>query len=139
MNSDGQSPHILVINDSREILALKREILEDEGFRVTTRITGEIHLDEIAHIEPSLVIFDYTSEIESNLLQHLTVDSSLSLIPIVLCTGAVREVTAIRPRLDAMGIAVVFKPFDIDHLVSVVRQRLGLASDREESLPPRLD
>ncbi|HEU5434055.1 MAG TPA: hypothetical protein VFU81_20465, partial [Thermomicrobiales bacterium] len=46
-------------------------------------------------------------------------------IPLVLCTGAVREVEAWRPLLDAWGVAVVFKPFDIDHLAATIAAQLA--------------
>lgn len=136
MSLDGQSPHILVINDSPEILALKREIFEEEGFRVTTRITGDTHVDEIMELAPDLIILDYSTEAESHLLERLTVEIRLGQTPLVLCTGAVREVAALKPHLDAIGVAVVYKPFEIDHLVSVVRQALGLDLASEEPLPP---
>lgn len=125
MNVPDQSPHILVVNDSPEILALKREIFEEEGFRVTTRMGSDMNLEEITHIAPSLIILGHSSETESALLQYLTVDSPFGHIPIVLCTGAVRQVETIKPQLDAMGVAVVYKPFDIEDLVRVVREGLG--------------
>lgn len=139
MHLDGQAPHILVINDSPEILDLEQEIFADEGFRVTTRITHDTNLEEIVQIAPDLIIVDYSTEAESNRLYHLTTDLRTEQIPVVLCTGAVRHVEAIKPELDAMGVAIVFKPFDIEHLVRVVRERLGLGFDAQESLPPRSD
>jgi DNA-binding response OmpR family regulator len=36
MSADGRQPHILIINDTQEILDLMQELLEDEGYRVTT-------------------------------------------------------------------------------------------------------
>jgi two-component system response regulator VicR len=136
MNADGQAPHILVINDSPEILALKREIFEDEGFRVTTWDTSEAELDKIIQIAPDLIILDYSSETESGLLQQLSTDPRTERIPLVLCTGARRQVEEMKPDLDAMGVAVVYKPFDIEDLVQTVREGLGLASESQESLPP---
>ena len=139
MSADSQPPLILVVNDSPEILDLKREIFEDEGFRVTTRITHETNLEEIVQIAPDLVITDYSSETQTGLLQHLTIDAPLGRVPIVLCTGAVREVEAARSHLDTLGVAIVFKPFEIEHLVHVVRGALGLGSGSEEALPPQAD
>lgn len=137
MNSDGQPPHILVVDDAPEILILKREIFEEEGFRVTTRIAHDTALDEIIQIAPDLIIIDYSTEAESNRLHQLTTDLRTEQIPVVLCTGAVRQIEAIRPELDARGVVVVFKPFEIEHLVHVVREVLGLGLDGEESPPSR--
>ena len=35
MTAPGRQPHILVIDDTQEILDLMAELLEDEGYRVT--------------------------------------------------------------------------------------------------------
>ena len=137
MHPDSQPPHILVVNDSPGILSLQREIFEEEGFRVTTLITSETHLDEIIYLAQDLVILNYSTEAESHLLQHLTDGAPFDHIPVVLCTGAVRQIEAIRPHLDAIGVGIVYKPFEIEHLLDVVREKLGLGSDPKESLPPR--
>ena len=137
MSSDGQQAHILAINDSLEILVLMREIFEEEAFRFTMRLNSQTDLDEIVQISPGLIILDYSSETETGLLHRLTTDPSTEQIPIILCTGAVREIEALQPELDLRGVAVVHKPFDIEHLVRVVREALGLDFDTEESLPSR--
>lgn len=136
MKLDGQQPHILVVNDSPEILALKREIFEEEGFQVSTRINRDVDLDEIVRIGPNLVILDYSDEAESALLGQLRGDLRTASIPIVLCTGAIRKVEEIRPQIEAMGVRVVYKPFDIEDLVGVVREALDMDSERQESPPP---
>lgn len=136
MNVNGQAPRILAINDSPEILVLLREIFEEEGFRITTRTHDATDLDEVKRINPDLIILDYSAEAESRLLHHLTDNAPLGGIPVVLCTGARREIEAIKAELDAMGVAVVFKPFDIDVLVDVVREALDRGCDAKASLPP---
>lgn len=139
MSIDCQARHILAVNDSPEVLALLREVFEEEAYRVSTRINGETHLEEITQIAPDLVILDYSSETESTLLQQLTTDPRTQRIPIILCTGAVRKVEQIKPQLEMLGVAVVYKPFDIEHIVRIARDELGPASDQKESLPPRFD
>jgi hypothetical protein len=46
-------------------------------------------------------------------------------IPLILCTGAVREVEALSGHLTEMGIRVVLKPFSIYHLLVVITEVLG--------------
>lgn len=137
MYSDGQPPHILVVNDSPAILDLKREIFEEEGFRLTTRITHETGLKEIVSFAPDLVILGCGLEGESALLHQLRTNSRTKHLPVVLCTGAVRQTEVNKPELEALGVAVVYKPFDIDHLVHVVRSALGLGVASDESTPPQ--
>jgi len=49
MNADGRQPHVLIINDTQEILDLMRELLEDEGYRVTTSLEPVMHLVRFGH------------------------------------------------------------------------------------------
>lgn len=47
-------------------------------------------------------------------------------IPVIVCTGAVRQVEEMQPHLAEMKVAVVLEPFDIDQLLgelaTVLRQ-----------------
>ena len=60
-----------------------------------------------------------------SLLQMLRMDPATADVPIVFCTGAVREVKALGDHLVTMGVTVVLKPFNIDRLVEAIRERLG--------------
>jgi DNA-binding response OmpR family regulator len=119
--------HIHVINDTPEILDVFRMVLEDEGYAVTTdRFTTElgpkvVHVRELA---PDLLVLDLIVNGEAagwQLLQLLKMDRDARKIPIIICTAAVRTVDELHSHLDAMGIKVILKPFDIDHLLSVIK------------------
>lgn len=135
MNFDGPPPHILAVSDSPDILALKREIFEEEGFQVTTWLHEQMSAEAMARIAPDLAILDYSSLAKSAFREHVATDPHTKRTPIVLCTGARREVEAMRSELDAMGVEVIHKPFDIEELVRVVREGLGLESDSNTSPP----
>jgi CheY-like chemotaxis protein len=128
MIADGKQPHILSIDHTPEILSLLRDLLEDEGFRVTAWNRGDKRLAEIVALAPDLVTLDYTwSTVDDDwsFLRMLKGDRRTARIPVILCTGAVREVEALRPHLQTMGVAVVFKPFDIDQVIQAVRNALA--------------
>ncbi len=57
--------------------------------------------------------------------QMLRMDRATRRIPVVACTAAVRIVEDLRPHLDGMGVAVVLKPVDIDHLLEVMTDALA--------------
>jgi CheY-like chemotaxis protein len=121
-------PHVLTINNSEDVLTLFRELLGEEGFRVSTQAYALKNLDEVKRLAPDCIILDYMWAEEDSgwsMLQMLRMDRRTKQIPIVLCTGAVREVEAMEGHLADMGIRVVLKPFDIDHLVATVNQALG--------------
>jgi CheY-like chemotaxis protein len=127
MTQDPQhAKHILVINDDPAILGLFQDLLGEEGYKVTldkfARQTSEL-LETIRQIGPDLVIMDFIIGHEDSgwqLLQAAKMDRDTRDLPVVVCTGAVRQVTELSEHLDAMGVHVVLKPFDIDHLLEII-------------------
>jgi CheY-like chemotaxis protein len=142
MTQDQQDrKHILVVNDDEAILGLFQELLGDEGYKVTldkfARKTSEL-LQSIREFEPDLVIMDFLIGHEDSgwqLLQVAKMDRETRDIPVIVCTGAVRQVTELSEHLDAMGVHVVIKPFDIDHLLEIVAKTWV----SQESPTPGLD
>lgn len=122
--------HILVVNDTPEILDMFRALLGEEGFKVSLdRFTVEMAemLSKVKNVKPDLIILDYIIGREESgwqFLQLLKMDRETRRIPVVVCTGAARQVEAILAHLDEMGVAVVLKPFDIDHLLDILRKSL---------------
>ena len=51
--------HILAINNAPEVLALFRELLEDEGYRVTTQTYMVKDLEEVKRLAPDGIVLDY--------------------------------------------------------------------------------
>jgi CheY-like chemotaxis protein len=125
---DGRRRHIVAINNDAMVLGLFRDLLEDEGYRVTTQTYLDKDLAALAQLAPDLIILDYMWAEEDNgwsYLQMLRMNPSTATIPIVLCTGAVREVEALASHLDDMAVQVVLKPFNIDRLVDVIAAALS--------------
>src|SRR5215204_6713712 len=125
---NGHQSHVLAINNDQAVLALFRDLLEDEGYRVTTQTYVDRDLAGIKAQRPDLIVLDYmwaTEDASWSLLQMLRMDPSTVAIPIVLCTGAVHEVKALEEHLVSMGVTVVLKPFNIDQLVDAIRERLA--------------
>jgi len=119
--------HILVVNDTQEILELFRELLEEEGYRVTLYSFAILDMGEIEQVAPDLILLDYIFGGERQgwqMLQKLKMRRSTARIPVVICTAAVREVREIEGYLQAQDISLVAKPFDIDQLLNVVKLAL---------------
>jgi len=124
--------HVLALNDSQEILIVLRKLLEEEGYLVTTRSRLVKELDEIREIAPDLIILDYMWPQEDagwSTLQLLRMDREIGAIPIILCTGATREVEGISAQLSKMRVRVVIKPFDIDTLLGEVADALDPSTE----------
>lgn len=114
---------ILVVNDTQEILDLFRDIFEEEGYEVFLYSYTFNDLVEIKRVKPDLVILDYLIGGEDygwQMLQKLKMDQATANIPVIVCTGALRQVRELEGHLKEKGVAVVLKPFDIDDLLRAV-------------------
>lgn len=128
---NGTPHHILAINNDAAVLAVFRDLLEGEGYRVSTQRYADKALAEIVTITPDLIILDYMWAYDDggwSLLQILRMDPRTSAIPIILCTAAVREVTEIHERLTQMKVRVILKPFNIDELIATIVDMLAAGS-----------
>ena len=128
MSTHSRPRHIVAIDDAPEILDLFRDLLEDEGYRVTTQPDVGDGLEEIERLEPDVLVLDYKlarKDAGWSLLQALRINPRTAKVPVVLCTGAVAEVAALAPDLAELGVRVVLKPFDLDHLLGEVEAALA--------------
>jgi CheY-like chemotaxis protein len=58
--------HILAINNDQAVLALFRDLLEGEGYQVTTQAYADKELAEVEQLAPDLIILDYMWADEDN-------------------------------------------------------------------------
>jgi two-component system, chemotaxis family, response regulator PixG len=136
MHLNGHQQHILCINHSPEILSLLRDLLEDEGYRVSTLISMDRNLEEVVALEPDVITIDYmwaASDNEWTFLTMLTMDPRTRDIPVVLCTGAVSQAREMEQHLATIGVTVVLKPFNIDVLIHAVQKALNRGPVATES------
>ena len=128
---DAAAPHILAVDDSPEVLGVFRLLLEEEGYRVSTLATRFVDSEGVRDLRPDLVILDYLWGSQGDglaMVELLRADQATAGTPIVLCTGAKREVEALGDGLGRLGVSVVLKPFDIDELLGVVGRGVGRAA-----------
>ena len=119
---------IMVVDDTQEILALFRAILEDEGYQVHLHAYAIQDLAEIERVAPDLLILDFVMTEEKSgwqLLQQLKMRPSTADLPVVICTGALQQVEELEGHLKALGVEVVLKPFHIEGLLGAVRRALA--------------
>ena len=120
-------PHVVVINDEQDLLGLFRELLEEEGYRVSTLTYPTADLADLQVLAPDLLVLDMMFGGEDRgwqFLQQLRLDRATAALPVVVCTAAYRLVREVQDYLTGMGIGVVLKPFDIDPFLAEVRRRL---------------
>lgn len=120
-------PHIVVINDEQDMLSLFRDLLTEEGYRVSTLTYPVADLADLQILAPDLVILDMLFGGEDqgwHFLQQVRLNRTTAAFPILVCTAAVRLVRDVQDYLTSMGIGVILKPFDIDPFLAEVRRRL---------------
>ena len=131
------SKHIFVINDTIAILELFRSLLDDEGYQVTTDgFSVELveMLGRIKEVRPDLIVLDFVILDEGKgwqFLQLLKMDRETREIPVIVCTAAAKLVEELQTHLDTMGVKVVLKPFDIDHLLEEIEQVWAMAESQQ--------
>jgi CheY-like chemotaxis protein len=126
---------VLVINDTKEILELFRDILGSDGMghEVILMTYAPDELSRITAEKPDLVIVDFIlgdqETLGWQLLQKLRMNAETANIPIIACTAAVREVRESEAYLMDQGIEVVLKPFTVAQLEHAVQNALRLFGD----------
>ena len=119
---------ILVVEDDPDIRALLSTLLETAGYNSTACATAEQGLNALREETFDFVLTDYALPNRTGgwLLQQAQQEGLLDATPALV-------VTAHPNPPDVDGFDVFQKPFDLDHLISHVRQRLDDGGPR----PPR--
>ena len=119
---------ILVINDTQELLEMFRLLLEQEGYDVVLSGMPILKVKEVEQIQPDLIILDLVFGDQKTgwqMLQMLRMQRPTAHIPVVVCTAALNEVREQEGYLVAHGVRVVYKPFDVDDLLTMISQALA--------------
>lgn len=122
--------HIMVINDTQEILDLFHEILTGEGYNVSLHAYSTRDLDDVKRVRPTLIISDHPPTREDQgwqFLQKLRMCRETEQIPLLICTTNTKLVRENEGWLRSKGVLVVAKPFVVDELIEAVEQMIGKA------------
>lgn len=126
------APLILAIDDDEAVLQVYQDLLEDEGFRLSARVTPPTTIEEIQQIAPKLILLDLlfgSADAGSVFLRMLRAEPATSGLPVIVVTADQRLVEFRRPQLDTWRCRVILKPFDIDDLVGAIQATLGMRQD----------
>lgn len=130
--------HVLVVDDEPDIRDLVREILEDEGYRVSVAENGEAARAAFARGAPDLVLLDiWMPDVDGiTLLREWSSGGSLEC-PVVVMSGHGTVETAIEAtRLGAHDF--VQKPISLARLLAVVGQALESGRKKPRTTSPQL-
>jgi CheY-like chemotaxis protein len=134
MDSSEQSQmerqHIFVVNGSADFLDLVRELLQEENYNVTTTNFVPKTFDQIAALNPSLLVIDLAVGVRAgwDLLARLGTEASTRGTPIIVVSTDRRMLQAAEASLEGDGPKrYIEKPLDIDDLLGLVEDLIGSA------------
>ena len=117
---------ILVIDDNHTLTSLMDYILSSEGFDVLSSNLGQEGLKNIYTYLPDLIILDWVIPDLSGekILDQIQKEPTFTNIPILLLSGLADNINIDELELCS-DIKIVEKPFDHDHLVKMIHEKLG--------------
>ena len=122
--------HILIVDDEKTIVDIVKQILDIQGYQVTTRTSSieALELFKVRSQEFDLIIMDLNMPNMSGLALSKEVKRIRPDIPIILCTGFSDNIT--ETKLKEHGISsIILKPISRQEIVQKVRQILDEQSD----------
>ncbi|MFM8804899.1 MAG: response regulator transcription factor [Planctomycetia bacterium] len=133
-------PHILVVEDEEHLAIGIKYNLEAEGFTVTTVGNGQAALEAVAVTEPpvDLVVLDLMLPGMSGYAVCEAIRTRNGDIPVVMLTARTLVEDRIR-GFDAGTDVYLQKPFDLDELLSIIRNLLARRSRGGRARPAAAD
>jgi DNA-binding response OmpR family regulator len=125
------SPHVLVIDNDVGTLGLFRDVLEEEGYRLTLLTTPDLEPAAVATLAPSLILLDLRFRHEADgvgLLERLKSDPVTRPIPVLVCSTDHHLLDDLYDRLVAWDCGVLPKPFGLEELLAAIHACVGQSS-----------
>ena len=119
---------ILIMDDDPTIADLLTEALADEGYETHMTTQSLRFYDSVREHQPDLILLDlmmpYLDGRDELQLMEMAVDRKIPVIVVTAFLGAGEE----EPEFRKAGVVhIVYKPFDLDKLVELVRETIGEA------------
>lgn len=130
--SKSDKPSILVVDDEASVLFTYRMILEQQGYAATAAETCKLALGEVKEKNFDLLLCDLSLEEKHTGFEVFDAARVRQPeVPCVLLTGyASREAV---DRAGREGVAVLFKPIDIEEFLSTISSLLRKKHDHAKA------
>jgi CheY-like chemotaxis protein len=122
-------PLIAVVDDNADFRGFVELVLSMEGFEPVTYRNGGTAFEQMRDLPPSLAIIDYLlPDFDGlQLIDLLRRTPATAHVPIVLTTAISAPYAGpIVRAAQARGADVLFKPFQVEALASVIRRQLAV-------------
>lgn len=123
----GPDPHVLVIDDDKNLTELVAMCLQQEGIRVTSVTTGEQGVLQALREKPNLILLDVGLEGMNgfDVLRQLRRDRRASACKILMLT-ADRRIQCIDRGMELGADEYFMKPIDPDSFGKTIARKLNL-------------
>ena len=122
--------HIFAINGSVDFLNIVRELFQDEAYNVTTTNFVPTSFEQIATAQPDALIIDVAVGEQAGweLLEQLHRGAATTGIPVLVLSTSPRLLEKAQEQAEKYGThRYLDKPFDVDALLTQIRQMIGEA------------
>lgn len=120
-------PHIAVVDDDHSTRQLLDDLLSDEAYAVTIWPGTNDPVQFIQQTAPDLVILDLHlgGQFRAwDVIEKLCGDQSFVQIPVIICSADGLLLRRDGPALRNHRCVIVEKPFDVNDLLTTIRQHL---------------
>lgn len=135
---------LLIVDDEPGIVEMLQSGLQRKGYRVITALDGPSALEQMSDEKPDLVMLDIAMPGMTGweVLDRIESNPATAGTPVIMLTALKTDLDMIR-GLEKGAIDYITKPFDLQHLISVVHMILdkldsrGQASYRQQLIAQR--
>jgi len=114
---------VLIVDDNKDTCRIMSSIFRERGYRVNSAYNGKTALQRVAQQPYDLMILDYHLSRENGLAILEKTSQIRSSLRTVMISASANE--DIKRKAQNLGAYIFFdKPFDIEHLLSVVKKAL---------------
>ncbi len=120
-------PLVAVVNDEVAFVRVLNALLHDHGYDTLLLQVGEVAYESLKQERPDLIILDISSaqsDLSWLVLDLLALDPITQTIPLIICTVPDAAYEKRAAQIQALGHVVIEKPFTIDVLATLIRERL---------------
>ncbi len=135
---------ILVIDDSRVIRNMVRDMLPPSNFEVLEAADGIKGLEMVQQTKPWMIMLDFLLPRMSgfDVYEALQKSAELNRIPLILMSGRKEEVTSkISEPFEDKYLVFIEKPFEQKELITAIKRSMVLAQKRPpiSVIPPAIE
>ncbi|MEO1404363.1 MAG: response regulator, partial [Cyanobacteria bacterium J06635_1] len=125
-----QGGHILVVDDNPDLRTYVSQILQKQGYQISTAQNGAVGLKMAQTHHPDLIVTDLMMPLVSGLelIQRVRQDTQLQGTPVILLTAKVDDETRLE-GVEQGADAYLSKPFKARELLAEVRNLLALKAN----------